>query len=188
MSGLAAAKDTGHRMHTSDLVGHYAAPRTAEQAALARVRADGKFLALGGRPFRVRGATYGSFRSRADGALYPEPGRVDADFEAMAAAGLNTVRVYTVPPADVLDLGREHGLRLVVGLHYGDWRYEHTAGRAARSRILDAGRRAVAEALDVCAGRAEVLALSVGNEVPADLVRLHGVRSVEDTLSALVAE
>jgi glycosyltransferase involved in cell wall biosynthesis len=174
-------------MHTTDLAGHLST-HAVGRAARSRVRADGKHLALDGRPFRVRGATYGSFRSRRDGALFPEPARVDADFAAMATAGLNTVRVYTAPPPDVLDLAAEHGLRLVVGLHYLDWRYERAAGRAARRRVLDAGRRAVEEALAVCAGRPEVLALSVGNEVPADLVRLHGARSVEWTLSALVAE
>src|SRR5205807_2740184 len=88
---------------------------------------------------------------------------------------------------DVLDLAAAHGLRLVVGVHYKDWREEALPGRRASRRILDAGRRAVAAAVERCADRPEVIAISVGNEVPADLVRLHGIGAVEDVLSTLVA-
>ena len=77
---------------------------------------------------------------------------------------------------------------MIVGLHYADWRHQERTGRRARRAVLDAGRRAVDEALERCAGRPGVVAVSVGNEVPADLVRLHGIGSVEETLSALVAE
>jgi glycosyltransferase involved in cell wall biosynthesis len=157
-------------------------------ASCARVVADGKFLLAGGDVFRVRGVTYGSFRARADGERYPTSDVVARDFRTMVDAGLNTVRTYSLPPLDVLDLAAENGLHLLVGLHYDDWRAEARPGRAARRRILEAGRRALAEALDRCAGRPEVLALAVGNEVPGDLVRLHGIRSVEETLSELISE
>ena len=33
----------------------------------------------------------------------------------------------------------------------------------------------------------DVLAVSVGNEVPGDIVRVHGIGAVEDVLSELVA-
>ena len=68
--------------------------------------------------------TYGSFAPHADGENFPERARVLSDFRAMRAAGLNTVRTYSLPPVDVLDTADEHGLRLVVGLHYDDWRGE----------------------------------------------------------------
>ncbi|HKA50049.1 MAG TPA: glycosyltransferase [Candidatus Dormibacteraeota bacterium] len=158
-----------------------------DQARL-RVVPDGNHLSLGGRPFRVRGVTYGSFATRHDGQAFPSAQRVRSDFAMIAAAGLNTVRTYTVPPADVLGLAEEFGLRLLVGLHYDDWRSVPETGRRARRRILDAGRRAVASAMECCAGRASVIALSVGNEVPSDLVRVHGSGAVEETLSRLVEE
>lgn len=154
-----------------------------------RVCVDGKFLSLGGRPIRLRGTTYGTFEPRReDGEPYPVTARVAEDFAAIAAAGLNAVRVYTLPPEDVLTAAAEAGLRIVVGLHYADWREQESVGRRTRRAVLDAGRRAVEDALERCAGRPEVAAISVGNEVPADLVRLHGIGSVEETLSALVAE
>jgi hypothetical protein len=44
----------------------------AKRRTRARVVADGKYLALAGRRFRVRGVTYGRFLERCDGALFPE--------------------------------------------------------------------------------------------------------------------
>jgi glycosyltransferase involved in cell wall biosynthesis len=162
--------------------------RPPDDAASARIGVDGKFLRLEDQTVQVRGVTYGSFRPRDDGQSFPESARVEADFQAMARLGLNTVRTYTLPPPDVLDLADEAGLRLIVGLHYPDWRDAPSAGRRTNRGVLDAGRRAVAAAMERCAGRATVLAVSVGNEVPGDLVRLHGIGAVEETLSHLVAE
>jgi exo-beta-1,3-glucanase (GH17 family) len=150
-----------------------------------RVEVDGKFLSANGQPFRVRGTTYGSFLQRADGASFPTRDQVAADFSGMADAGLNTVRTYTTPPQDVLELAAQAGLNLIVGLSYDDWRMESRTGRAANRRVLDAGRVAVSEALAQYADRPDVMAIAVGNEVPADIVRLHGVSAVEEVLSEL---
>ena len=136
----------------------------------------------------MRGATYGTFAPRFDGARFPHHAQVDADFGAMAAAGFNTVRIYTPPSPDVLDLAAEHGLKLLVGLDYHDWRMEPVPGRAAARRILDAGLAAADAAMSQVGGRPEVLGIAVGNEVPGDIVRVHGIGSVERTLSAIVAE
>jgi GT2 family glycosyltransferase len=177
---------TGRRQRTGVRPDHWtdAAESLPERA---RVTADGKFFALDGRPFRLRGVTYGTFAPRRDRELFPEPDVVERDFLAMADAGLNTIRVYTLPPTDVLDLAASMRLRLLVGVHYTDWREEAEPGRRAARRILESGRRAVGAALERCADRPEVIAISVGNEIPADLVRLHGIGSVQETLASLVA-
>ncbi len=151
-----------------------------------RVTADGKHLSLEGRPFKVKGVTYGSFKRRLDGELFPEWSEIKKDLLQIEAAGLNTVRTYSLPPPEMLDLARELGLRLIVGLHYEDWRYETSSGRRVCKRVLDAGRRAVDEAIERCGGRPEVLAISVGNEVPADVARVHGIGAIEEVLSKLV--
>jgi len=150
-----------------------------------RVVADGKHLAVGRRPFQVRGSTYGSFVARLDGELFPEPTQIKLDLTAMADAGLNTVRTYTLPPAELLDIAGELEMRVLVGVHYRDWREEVVPGRAAQRRTLDAGRRAVDDAMQRCAAHPAVLAVSVGNEVPADVVRVHGIGAVEETLAML---
>jgi O-antigen biosynthesis protein len=147
-----------------------------------RVKAVGKHLTDGCDRFIVRGATYGSFRRRADGFQFPESARLDADFEAIAEAGLNTVRIYEAPSPDMLVAAAEHEIRLIVGVDYHDWRMEAVPGRDARRRIRSAGMVAIEKTMETCAGRPEVLAVSVGNEVPGDLVRVHGIGQVEDVL------
>ncbi len=153
-----------------------------------RIAVDGMQLSFKGQPFHVRGSTYGTFRPRQDGEPFPDRRRVEADFHAMRAAGLNLVRTYTAPPPDVLEIAQEAGLLLLVGVHYDDWQLQLRPGRDARRRVLEAGRRAVAEAMGRCAGHPAVMAVAVGNEVPADVVRLHGIQAVEDVLSELVGE
>jgi glycosyltransferase involved in cell wall biosynthesis len=155
---------------------------------MSRVSVDGKHLELEGRPYRVRGVTYGSFLPRLDGELFPDPSQVKRDFAGIEAAGMNVVRTYTVPPPEMLDLAREMDLRVLVGLQYEDWRYHAIPGRRIRRQIRDAGRRALEEAMDRCAGRPEVFAIAVGNEVPADVVRVHGIGHVQEALSELVDE
>ncbi|NNE94994.1 MAG: glycosyltransferase [Acidimicrobiales bacterium] len=134
----------------------------------------------------MKGVTYGTFKARPDGARYPSVDQVDSDFASIAALGLNTVRVYTIPPIEVVDLAGEHGLRLLVGLDYDDWRMVDGTGRRATESVVAAGLEAVDRAMAVCGGRPEVLAVSVGNEVPADLVRVHGVARVERALERLL--
>ncbi|HUH06345.1 MAG TPA: glycosyltransferase [Egibacteraceae bacterium] len=151
-----------------------------------RVQVNGKHLSAGAQPHRVAGVTYGSFARRFDGAPFPERATMKHDFAAMADLGLNTVRVYDLPPAEMLDIADEFGLRLIVGLHYRDWTMEPHAGRRSARRIADAGIRAIDLAMERLAGRPTVLAVAVGNEVPGDLVRLHGASSVAETLSRLI--
>lgn len=153
-----------------------------------RVVPDGKHLRAGSTPFRVKGVTYGHFVPRADGHRFPEPQEVERDLTAIAAHGFNTLRTYSVPPLDLLDGARALGLRLLVGVDYADWRMRPEVSRAGHRQVLTDGRTAVHRALEVLAGRPEVLAVSVGNEVPSDIARLYGRAAVEDTLSALVAE
>lgn len=153
-----------------------------------RVTTDGKHLSVDGAPLRVRGVTYGTFAPRRDGQLFPEPDRLRADLAAIAGAGVNVVRTYTLPPVDFLETAEELELRVLVGVHYEDWQFERVPGRGARRRVLEAGRRAVEEAMAHCAGRSPVLAISVGNEIPGDVVRVHGITAVEETLSSLIRD
>jgi len=152
-----------------------------------RLVCDGKHLRLGGAPFHAKGVTYGTFRPRVDGFQYPEPQQIERDLSSIAVAGFTTVRVYTLPPPELLDGARALGLRVLVGLDYPDWRMLETWGRRSNREVLTAGLAAVRAGLEACGGRPEVLALSVGNEVPSDIVRMYGRSAVQDTLSALVA-
>jgi GT2 family glycosyltransferase len=145
-----------------------------------RPAVNGKFLATAGQTLWVRGVTYGTFRRRPTGLDYPPPAVLDRDFAAMAAAGFNAVRTYTVPPRSLLDLAARHGLRVMVGV---PWE-QHIA-------FLDDGRRRrgidarIRLGVHACAGHPAVLAYALGNEIPASVVRWHGRRRVERFLAEL---
>ncbi len=150
------------------------------------VRISGKTFTVAGKQFGIRGVTYGTFMPRADGQPFLTASDVRRDFAAIRERGLNAVRTYHVPPLDVLEAAEAAGLRLLVGLEYRDWRLVEP-GRRSRRAIRDAGRRAVDEALEACRDhRGAILGISVGNEIPTDVVRLHGISAVQDQLSELV--
>jgi GT2 family glycosyltransferase len=124
--------------------------------------------------------TYGTFRPGADGIDYPAREQVAADFAAMAAAGFNTLRTYTVPPRWLLDEAERHGLFVMVGM---PWE-QHIAFLDDRDRCRSIEQR-VREGVRACAGHQAVLAYTIGNEIPASIVRWHGRRPVERFLERL---
>ena len=82
------------------------------------IRVHGKFFFAGDQKHFVKGVTYGPFAQRSHGTQFPEPMMVDEDFALMSEAGVNTVRVFTVPPIWLLDAARRAGLKLLVGLSW----------------------------------------------------------------------
>jgi GT2 family glycosyltransferase len=145
-----------------------------------RPSARGKSIFLGDEKLYVRGVTYGTFSPDEDDHDYPSVETVAQDFAMMAANGVNTVRTYTVPPLWLLDLAERHGLWVMVGI---PWE-EHIAfldepGRAAsiRERIRTGVR--------ACAGHPAVFCYTIGNEIPASIVRWHGRSRIERFLHQL---
>ncbi len=140
----------------------------------------GKCLEVDGRRFLVKGVAYGTFAPDVSGAQFPSPDRVARDLAQMAAAGLNTVRVYTVPPESLLDEAARHGLRVMVGLpwaqHVAFLDSRHTA-RQLRQDAADAVRR--------LSSHPAALLFALGNEIPPAIVRWHGRRRVERFLREL---
>jgi O-antigen biosynthesis protein len=148
--------------------------------SLPRPSIFGKSLHAGDGKLFVRGVTYGTFRPDAAGEEYPSDAVVAADFAAMAAHGLNAIRTYTVPPRRVLDAAAAHGLRVMIGV---PWEQHVTfLDEPQRAREIEARVRADVGA---CAGHPAVLAYSVGNEIPAPVVRWHGPQPVERFLRRL---
>jgi GT2 family glycosyltransferase len=148
--------------------------------ATTRPRVRGKFLVAGDEKLYVRGVTYGTFRPDDNGDQFPSPERVEQDVAEMAANGINAVRTYTVPPRWLLDVAEHHGLRVMIGLPWeGHIAFLDDRGRAAAiEQRVRAGVRA-------CAGHPAVLAYTIGNEIPASIVRWHGRRRVERFLKRL---
>jgi O-antigen biosynthesis protein len=150
------------------------------------VEVDGKFFAVGGERFEFRGVTYGTFAPRADGAPFPERERLGQDLASMRAAGFSVVRTYTLPTDDLLEIAADHGLRVLADVFYPDWRYLLGGSRRAARRVSAEARLEVREAARRFAGDERLLGLSLGNEVPADVLRWHGLDVVANTIRDLV--
>jgi GT2 family glycosyltransferase len=139
----------------------------------------GRSIVSGGRKLHVRGVTYGTFRE-SDGVGFPSPDTVRRDFEAMAEAGANALRVYVPPPAWLLDLAQEHGLWVVVGLAWE----QHVAFLDDAGLSRDIARRLGRQVAE-CEAHPAVLCYALGNEIPAQIVRWHGKRRVEKFIEGL---
>ena len=156
--------------------------RAAEGAAALefRPRVNGKFLIAGGEKFYVRGVAYGPFRPAGDGSAYHSAQVVNGDFLQMLEYGINAVRTYTVPPHWFLDLAAERGLRVLVGL---PWE-QHVTFLADKHEVKDIEKR-IRAGVRECAGHPAILGYTVGNEIPAGIVRWYGHRRVERFLKRL---
>src|SRR5215217_1766464 len=145
-----------------------------------RLAPVGKSLCRDGVKTPVRGVTYGPFAPTDASPDGFDPRVAERDLSAMAAAGFNAVRVYSVPPAWMLDAALRHGLAVMVGL---PWE-QHVTFLDARRRARDIEERVRAGAR-ACAGHPAVLCYAIGNEIPASIVRWHGRRRVERYLERL---
>jgi O-antigen biosynthesis protein len=150
-----------------------------------RIRVDGKFFALGGERFQFQGVTYGTFAPRDDNAHFPERSQIQDDLAAMREIGFSVVRTYTVPTEDLLEAASEQGMRVLADVFYPDWRYLLGGRRRQQRMVAREARRCVRGAARRLAGNENVLALSLGNEVPADVLRWYGTDVVADTIREL---
>src|SRR5712691_9373642 len=141
-------------------------PMALSSTASERVTIDGKFLRLGERKFYVKGVTYGPFAPDAKGETFGSLAQVVRDFQQIRELGANLLRVYYVPPKWFLDLAAEQGLRLFIDVPWPThlcFMESYEVQQEARAAV----RRAVAD----CKGHPAVFALSVANEIPAEIVR-----------------
>jgi glycosyltransferase involved in cell wall biosynthesis len=149
------------------------------------IQTDGKQFALGGKRFRFRGVTYGTFRAREDGALFPEREQLKHDLSDLAEAGFTVLRTYTPPTDDLLDCAADWDLRVLYDAFYLDWRYLIGASRRQTEAIAAEARRVVRYESRRTRGDERVLALSLGNEIPADAVRWVGTKRITNVIEDL---
>ncbi|WP_395737644.1 glycosyltransferase [Prosthecobacter sp.] len=132
-----------------------------------RVVAAGKFLRLeDGSPHFVRGVSYGPFKLNSRGEPFPEDARLAADLRHIAEMGLNTVRLYELPTAAVLQEVEALGLRLIVGIPWTE-HVDFLADSALCKEIKSRVAKAAANLRDHCC----ITAFLVGNEIEKTLVR-----------------
>lgn len=145
-----------------------------------RIWVDGKFLREGKRKFYIKGFCYGPFAENSRGEHLPEREQMVNDLKHMRGLGGNTARLYSVPTPDTLDEFHNQGIRVFLDVPWEKHRCffeEWSAKESARRQILEAARLA--------ANHPAVLAVSVVNEVPNDIVRFYGHAVVERFISEL---
>jgi O-antigen biosynthesis protein len=148
-----------------------------------RISADGKFFRLAGKKFFPKGVTYGPFAPDAEGCTFPPREQVARDFRLIRELNANLIRVYYVPPRWLLDLATEHELKVLV-----DVPWEKHRCFLQDYEMREAARRTIREAAWVCARHSAVFALSIANEIPAEIVRWHGAEEVADFIDVLVRD
>ncbi|MGH2810010.1 MAG: glycosyltransferase, partial [Actinomycetota bacterium] len=151
-----------------------------------RVTIDGKYFALRGARFAFHGVTYGTFAPRDDGALFPDRSQIKKDFHMMAESGITVVRTYTEPPEDLCELAGDWGIKLMAGVFYPDWRYLTGSSRTQRAEMIRRARTSVRAAARRHSADDNILALVIGNEIPADVVRWFGAKEIARVISELV--
>jgi len=171
-----------HRLVHGDAPGRAAArPGVEVESPSRRVQLDGKFFRLGDQKFWVKGVTYGPFAPQpGTGVALPEQHALETDLRLIRGLGANTIRVYHVPPREFLDTAQAFGLKVLVDVPWS----KHRCFLDDREDQAS-GRRAVREAARVCRDHPALLALSVVNEVPSDVVRWQGPARVERFIDEL---
>ena len=147
-----------------------------------RVVVAGKFVQLAdGTPHLVRGVSYGPFKPNSRGEPFPEDDRLAADLRHIAALGFNTVRLYEPPTAVVLREVEALGLRLILGIPWG----EHVDFLSNRTLC----REIEAHVAATCARLSDhscITAFLVGNEIEKTLVRWMKPRRVRAFIEKLI--
>ncbi len=145
-----------------------------------RPKTDGKFLKVNGDRFYIRGITYGTFAPDENGFQYPPADKVDLDFRMMSEAGINTVRTYTVPSVEILDLAAFYNLKVMIGL---PWEQHLTFldSRKRANQIVDR----VKEYVEKCQNHPAILCYAIGNEIPSQIVRWYGDKKIASFLYRL---
>jgi GT2 family glycosyltransferase len=145
-----------------------------------RIQVDGLLFMRCGLRMRIQGVTYGPFAPNAAGEPFPTPGRICTDFAQMRAIGINSVRTYHTPPAWFLELADAQGIAVLVDVPWPKHLCFLDSPKAQRQ-----ARQAVREAAEQGRGHPSLLAYSIGNEIPANIVRWHGAGRVQRFLSEL---
>lgn len=146
-----------------------------------RPKVDGKGFRLGEKKFFVKGVAYGPFAPDPAGHPFPTREQAERDFGQARELGATVLRVYAPPPRWLLDLATAHDLWLLIDVPW------HKQGCFLDSPgAREAARAAVRQAARTCAGHPAVFALSVVNEIPADIVRWSGSAAVAAFIDDLI--
>ena len=135
---------------------------------------DGKFFRRDGSRHWMKAVTYGPFPPKK---AFP----LARDFAKIRDAGFDTIRVFELPDASLLDEALRAGLMVFAGL-----RWNHYEDFLSKPAILSAARIHLTEWLAQHAPHPALVGVYVGNEIPADLVRWMGPAAVREAVEGLI--
>lgn len=142
---------------------------------------SGKYFRCGADPFFVKGLSYGPFAANRAGEPLPERFQVREDLRHVRRLGGNTIRVYHLPPQWLLDEAAACGVRVFIDVPWEkhrcfleDWSSQKDALGRVKSTARQFGRNRA------------MFAISVGNEIPHDVVRFYGSRRIARFIDELV--
>ena len=146
-----------------------------------RLQVDGKFFARGQRRVRIQGVTYGPFALNSNDEPFPGRNIVAEDFALMRTADINSIRTYHEPPEWLLRQADEQGIGVFVDV---PWR-KHLCFLESEEAQKEA-RVFVRQMAQRCRNHSSILAYSIGNEIPPNIVRWHGAAQVQRFLAELM--
>lgn len=142
-----------------------------------RVELDGKFFRVAENPFKIQGVTYGPFAPDSEGFQFKPLKDTVEDFSKMVAVGINALRVYTLPPGWLISAAAEAGIRLLVDIPWNPYQ-AFLDNRNSRRQIL----RELSRSASLLGNSPSIMAVSIANEIPPEVVRWHGKERVEGFL------
>ena len=145
-----------------------------------RTVVKGKFFQSGEDRFYVKGATYGTFRPDKNGFQFPPAEIMDNDFKMMSGIGINSIRIYTAPSDSLLNIALKYNLKVMVGLPWEQHLTFLNDRRNARKIVEN-----VREIVYKCRSHPAILCYSIGNEIPATIVRWYDQRKITKFLKKL---
>lgn len=154
--------------------------RSLSSSISTRPEVKGKFIFLGDEKFYVCGVTYGTFRPDAEGNEYHDFDLINRDFAAMAINGINAIRLYTMPPRELLDAAQRHGLKVMVSLLA-----EKYVGYLNDSHKTFDIETSIRGEIRSVAGHPAILCYVIGNEIPAATVRWFGRQRIERYIKSI---
>lgn len=140
-----------------------------------RWQTDGKFFRAGATRVPVLCVTYGPFPEHRTACF-------NTDFERIAAAGFNSIRLYEMPTRRLLDAALRHGLRVFGGLQWS-----HLSDFRKRPGLVTEAKVLLTETLRPVKDHPALACVYVGNEIPTDLVRWMDPVYVREVLEDLIA-
>ena len=153
-------------------------PKTNNQC---RVSVHGKFFARGSQRLRFNGVTYGPFKPNSNGEAFPSPELVCSDFEQMQQVGINSIRTYYVPPEWFLDVADEKKMTILVDVPWA----KHICF-IDNKQVQKEALSHVQKAAELSKKHPSILAFSIGNEIPPDIIRWYGAKRIERFLKELM--